>query len=147
MHFDIAKPLADRFAEINDGIVKFKEAMEAQAVWEDVTVVVVSEFARTLMGNTGNGSDHAWGGNFLVASGSLDGGKVLGEFPNRLTNDGDLVFSPGVVIPTMPWEGLWDPIARWFGVTSEDALNIVLPNRGVFTDMLMSVTDVFKAGT
>ena len=55
MHFDIAKPLADRFAEINDGIVKFKEAMEAQEVWEDVTVVVVSEFARTLMGNTGNG--------------------------------------------------------------------------------------------
>ena len=36
--------------------------MKAQSIWDDVVVVCISEFARTLMGNTGNGSDHAWGG-------------------------------------------------------------------------------------
>ena len=88
-------------------------------------------------------SDHAWGGNFLIASGGLDGGKVLGEFPDTLTNDGDLVFAPGIVIPTLPWESLWDPVARWFGVGA-DALDRVLPNRAPFTDILLKMEDIFK---
>ena len=58
MHFDIEVPLENRFEELNDGILRFKNEMEAQNKWNDVAVVLVSEFARTLMGNTGNGSDH-----------------------------------------------------------------------------------------
>lgn len=58
MHFDIEIPLENAFKEINHGLKTFKDAMVAQNKWDDVTVVLVSEFARTLMGNTGNGSDH-----------------------------------------------------------------------------------------
>ena len=143
LHADIEKPLESRFEELNNGIKVFKEAMVAQNHWDDVTVVLVSEFARTLMGNTGNGSDHAWGGNYFIASGALDGGKMLGTFPDDLSNDGPLVFPPGIVIPTLSWEGLWDPIARWFGVPDESLEN-VLPNRADFEDNLLSLLDLFS---
>ena len=85
----------------------------------------------------------AWGGNYIIASGALDGGKVLGTFPDDLSNDGEVVFPPGIVIPTTPWESLWDPIARWFGV-ADDALDKVLPNRAAFADRLLNQEDVFK---
>jgi len=55
MHSNIALPLEGEFQQINDGLKAFKEEMVYQEKWEDVTVVFVSEFARTLMANTGNG--------------------------------------------------------------------------------------------
>jgi uncharacterized protein (DUF1501 family) len=64
----------------------------------------------------------------MVMSGALDGGKVLGTFPDDLSNDRAQVFFSSIVIPTLPWESLWDSIARWFGV-AENALDMILLNR------------------
>jgi hypothetical protein len=42
----------------------------------------------------------------------------MGEYPHDLTADGPQVISEvGIVIPTTPWESLWNGIAEWFGVT------------------------------
>jgi len=87
-------------------------------------------------------SDHAWGGNFVVASGALDGGKILGDFPEDLSNDGPLVFQPGIVIPTTPWESLWNSVSQWFGVSNEADLDKILPNRGKF-DNLFTLNDLY----
>ena len=38
----------------------------------------MSEFARTLVYN-GQGTDHAWGGNYLLAGGSVRGGQMPGS--------------------------------------------------------------------
>ncbi len=92
-------------------------------------------------------SDHAWGGNYFAASGSFDGGKVLGEFPRNLTNDGDYAFEPGIVIPSYPWESLWNGIAQWFGVTSPNDLTTVLPNRNTFANLLWAESDLFSTNT
>lgn len=43
---------------MNVGLNSFTSEMKAQGAWDDVTIVMVSEFARTLPGNTGAGSDH-----------------------------------------------------------------------------------------
>ena len=43
---------------MNAGLSSFTSEMKAQGAWDDVTIVMVSEFARTLPGNTGAGSDH-----------------------------------------------------------------------------------------
>lgn len=88
-------------------------------------------------------SDHAWGGNYLAASGSLDGGKILGTFPSNLTNDGPYAFEPGVVVPTTPWESLWNGIAQWFGITTYNDLVTVLPNRNTFANDLFTQSDLF----
>lgn len=52
--------------QLNDGISEFTSEMKAQNLWNSVTVVMVSEFGRTLTSNSGAGSDHAWGGKSFV---------------------------------------------------------------------------------
>lgn len=55
-HTQIAAPLMERLTTINDALEAFvTELRDYQGTWDDTVVVVVSEFARTLMGNTGNG--------------------------------------------------------------------------------------------
>ena len=56
LHTQIEAPLNERLETINDGMEAFvTEMRDHQDIWDDVVVVIVSEFARTLMGNTGNG--------------------------------------------------------------------------------------------
>ena len=98
--------------ELDGGFGGFVDEMKSQCRWEDVTVVMVSEFARTLTEHTIFGTDHAWGGNYFVAGGSISGKKILGEYPDTLTPDGDLIFEPGIVIPTTPWDALWNGLAQ-----------------------------------
>ena len=98
----------------------FTAEMKAQKVWDDVTIVTVSEFARTLQGNTGAGSDHGWGGNYFVAGGEVRGKQILGTFPDDLSEDGSQIFEPGIVIPTLPWDAIWNPIAQWFGIIDDN---------------------------
>lgn len=45
---------------LNAAVDAFVTEMKDQNKWDSVTVVAVSEFARTLTTNSGSGSDHAW---------------------------------------------------------------------------------------
>ena len=115
--------------------------MTAQNVWNDVVVLSVSDFGRTLTSN-GQGTDHAWGGNHFMASGSLKGGVMFGKYPSSLTDDGEYSIGRGRVIPSSPWEAMWRPIAQWFGVLGAQ-MNEVLPNAANFPG-LPTATQVFK---
>ena len=66
----------------------------------------------------------------------------MGDFPEDLSNDGPLVFSPGIVIPTTPWDSLWNSVSQWFGVSNEADLDKILPNRGTF-DNLFTLNDLY----
>ena len=56
-------------------------------------------------------------GNYFAASGSLKGGKIHGEYPDSLKSSGSRIVSDvGIVIPTTPWDALWNGVAEWFGV-------------------------------
>ena len=145
-HFDIEVPLQNLFQELDDGLSKFAKELKDKGLWDDVTVICVSEFGRTLMGNTGNGSDHAWGGNYFVMGGGVDGGKILGEYPTDLSNNSPLVFSPGIVLPTTPWESVWSAVSEWFGVTDPAEIAKILPNKDKFTG-LWDAADIFKPGS
>ena len=123
---------------MNSALDSFTMEMKSQGTWDDVTIVMVSEFARTLVGNTGIGSDHAWGGNYFIAGGEVKGGRILGEYPNILSEDGPLVFEPGVVIPTLPWDSLWNGVAQWFGVTSDDVSKVIK------WKLLVDCSNIFK---
>lgn len=132
-------------AQMNSALDKFKDEMKSQKMWDDVTIVFVSEFGRTLKSNTGNGSDHAWGGNYFAASGSMKGGKVFGKYPEDLTSDGPQIVSHvNIVIPTHPWEALWNGIAEWFGITKENDLKSILPNRQPFENLMLTKNELFN---
>ena len=138
--------LSNKLKEINSALSAFVKEMKSQQLWNDVAVVFVSEFGRTLKANTGNGSDHAWGGNYFMASGDLKGGQIFGEYPDDLTSSGDqIIENVGIVIPSTPWEALWNGVAEWLGVHSNNDLATVLPNRETFEDMLWSGVDLFDS--
>ena len=54
-HSNMLSSLADRANEINEALGSFVTEMKAQNRWNDVVIVFVSEFARTLIPNTSSG--------------------------------------------------------------------------------------------
>ena len=90
-------------------------------------------------------SDHAWGGNYWFFGGSVNGGKILGQYPIDLSHDSPYRFEPGVVIPTTSWDDVWVLIAQWFGISGNGNLTEVVPNRGSFATISgsLSTSNVF----
>lgn len=57
-HEQLKENLSSNLQELNQVIDTFQKEMVAQGMWNQVTMVVASEFARTLTANSGDGSDH-----------------------------------------------------------------------------------------
>ena len=62
-------------------------------------------------------SDHAWGGHYFVTGGGIDGKKIIGKYPDDLSNDSPHFFEPGISIPSSSWDSVWNGVAQWFGIT------------------------------
>ena len=65
-HSDIEEHLNNLFVGINGAIEAFANEMKAMDIWNNVTLIQTSDFARTLNPNGGDGTDHAWGGNYMM---------------------------------------------------------------------------------
>ena len=52
--------------ELNNALDVFTAEMKAVDLWDNVTLIETSDFARTLNPNGGDGTDHAWGGNYFM---------------------------------------------------------------------------------
>ena len=57
-HTQLKTSLSTEFQQLNTALEAFEAEMKAQNLWDQVTLVVASEFARTLTANSGEGSDH-----------------------------------------------------------------------------------------
>ena len=145
-HANIHGALSDLFLSMDAALATFEKEMKAQGAWEAITLVAISEFARSMTSN-GAGTDHGWGGNYFVVGGDVDGGKVHGAFPDLRVDGEQSISSTGHMLPTLPWEALWKPIVQWYGV--QDAqLATVLPNVGNFgSKHLLEAQDVFKSSS
>ena len=74
----------------------------------------------------------------------MNGEKIHGQYPSSLSSDGPDAFLPGIVVPKMPWDSLWNGLSQWFGITDSSDLDEVLPNRNKFPpNMLFNCTDLF----
>ena len=50
----------------------------------------------------------------------------------------------GIFIPTMPFEAPWNAVIQWLGITNEDEIDEILPNRKSFPEaMLLNKNDLF----
>ena len=65
-HSNVEVTLKNLFGEINDAFVAYSEEMKSMSLWNNVTLIQTSDFARTLSPNGGDGTDHAWGGNYMM---------------------------------------------------------------------------------
>jgi uncharacterized protein (DUF1501 family) len=103
----------------------FWDAMVEIGAHQDVTVFTVSDFGRTLTSN-GNGADHGWGNHHLVMGGAVKGGTFHGSMPD-LRVDGPDDFGLGRIIPTTSADQYAATLARWFGLSNADLVD-VFPN-------------------
>ena len=70
-------------------------------------------------------SYEAWGGNYFIAGGEVRGKKILGNYPDILSEDGPLIFEPGIVIPTLAWDSIWNGVAQWIGITNPNVSALI----------------------
>lgn len=70
--------LATQLGNLAQGLQGVADEM-GTAAWRRTTVVVMSEFGRTLRENGNRGSDHGHGSVYWVMGGALQGGRIAGE--------------------------------------------------------------------
>jgi len=124
-HSDMLDKLDKKLEDIDAALQAFVAEMKSQKEWDNVALVAASEFGRTLSPNSGQGTDHAWAGNYFVIGGKVNGSQILGAYPSDLTEKGDLMLGRGRLIPTTSWDAVWSGVAQWFDV--EDEVSSVFP--------------------
>ena len=78
--------LANRLAPLAQGLALL--AQRLGPIFDDTTIVVMSEFGRTARENGNGGTDHGHGNAMWVLGGGVAGGKVLGDWQG--VGDGQL---------------------------------------------------------
>ena len=81
--------------DLDQGLSAF--AADLGPAFANVTVMLISEFGRTLRQNGATGTDHGHGQPMLVLGGGIKGGKVYGAWPGL---DDKVLFSNGSVSRT-----------------------------------------------
>ena len=129
-HANLHKGFNPRIADVSFVLKAFRDALVELNLHDNVVLCTASDFGRTLTSN-GDGSDHGWGGNAMILGGSVNGGRVLGQYPEmNLDDKSESQLSNtdrGVFIPTTSLEEYFAELAIWFGLDVED-LESVLPN-------------------
>ena len=126
-HNEVLESQAYMLGVVSRAIGAFFNALDEIGMKDQVTLFSISDFARTLTSN-GNGSDHAWGGNAIVAGGAVKGKKIYGAYPDLHIADNPLLTSNrGRLIPTTAADKMFAELSLWFGVSPND-LHLVLPN-------------------
>ena len=70
-HFDLKSVLNERLTTIGSVLKGFRYELVALQLWDGVTIVVTSEFGRTVTPNTSAGTDHGWGGHHIILGGKV----------------------------------------------------------------------------
>jgi uncharacterized protein (DUF1501 family) len=134
--------LPQKMAEFDDALGAFVKEMKLQGIWDDVVLMTISDFGRTMKGNAAAGTDHGWGGNSVIAGGGLNGSRILGTFPARLKAGVGEDIGHGRLLPSTAWEGVYGPMFEWFGLDKEE-LPTVLPNLPKFVDSTIPLSEMF----
>jgi uncharacterized protein (DUF1501 family) len=71
--------LANRLKNLGEGLVTLVDRLGK--IYADTTILVVSEFGRTVAENGNQGTDHGRGNAMWILNGSLRGGQVYGQWP------------------------------------------------------------------
>ena len=122
------------FAQVDQAVSIFMNAMQELGVYNNVALFTASDFARTLQYNGSLGTDHAWGGHHFVVGGAVKGGRMYGTFPNMELNGPDDIDGAGRWAPTTALSQYAATLASWFGVANAD-LPTILPGLSNFSNV------------
>lgn len=115
--------LARQLPGLDQGLAALREALGVR--WAETTVLVLTEFGRSVALNGSAGTDHGTGSVAFVAGGGVAGGRVLADWPGLSPTarlDGrDL-------LPTLDVRALIGPVLqRQFGLATATLQRDVLP--------------------
>jgi uncharacterized protein (DUF1501 family) len=119
--------------QLSQAVAAFYTATQEVGTDTCTTTFTASEFGRTLQPNGSAGSDHAWGNHHFVIGtganngGSLQGGKIWGQFPSLALGGPDDANTRGTLVPTTSVDQYAATMAQWFGVTDPNSLAQVFP--------------------
>jgi len=118
--------------------------LKAQGMWDSTTIVTISDFGRTMTSN-GLGSDHAWGGNMMIAGGKINGGRIFGKYPDGLTVDTfNKMMDRGRLIPEFPWESIWLGVGQHFGLSNAELQRIMPQLKNFPEEVLLSEDQLYS---
>jgi uncharacterized protein (DUF1501 family) len=115
--------------QVGDAMANFDATLAELGLQNQVTTFTASDFGRALVSN-GDGSDHGWGGHYLVMGGAVKGGDFYGTLPVETTGT-DTDAGQGRLVPTTSVDQYAATLAAWFGVPTA-RMNEVVPNIGNF---------------
>ena len=130
-HNELLEPQSGLFIELNEAIEIFWTAIVSMGLQNNVVLYTASDFGRTLTSN-GSGSDHAWGGNHFIISGSANGGEIYGEYPDLALNNASTDLGRGRILPTTSVDAYMAELANWYGVPQSE-MSTVIPNINNFS--------------
>jgi uncharacterized protein (DUF1501 family) len=133
--------LDTQLGQLANAMASFDQAMSAAGMGKEVAVLVISEFSRTLDPASGNGSDHAWGGHWMVMGQSVGGGKLYGQkFPSPVLGGEDDAHNGkrGYFVPQWSSDQVAADLLTWLGLPASE-LTTVLPNLANFTQKTVGV--------
>ena len=135
-HNELLGPQSNLFIELNEAIEIFWTAIQSMGLQNNVVLYTASDFGRTLTSN-GSGSDHAWGGNHFIISGSANGGEIYGEYPDLALNNTSTDLGRGRILPTTSVDSYMAELAYWYGVPNSE-ISTVIPNINNFSSSFVS---------
>ena len=119
--------------QLSQAVGAFYTATQELGADQQVTTFTSSEFGRTLMPNSGGGTDHAWGSHHFVIGGGVQGGDLYGQFPVLALGSQNDATGRGALIPTTSVDQYGATLANWFGVGAGN-LATVFPNLAHFNN-------------
>ncbi len=128
--------------ELDESLADFYATLEEIGKQDAVTSFTASDFGRTLTIN-GDGSDHGWGGHYMVMGGAVNGGQLLGDLPSYLTGADDDVGDKGRIIPQLSINQLGASLGQWMGLGNGDLADI-FPDLANFGSSWQSEINLFN---
>ena len=109
----------NNFSDLNNSLFAFKN--DLGSLWNNVTIVTITEFGRRVQENASQGFDHGWASAMFVMGGGVKGGQVIAEWPglNNL-RDGDLKV-------TLDYRHVLAEVMKYRGGMAADKISGVLP--------------------
>ncbi|MEM1181306.1 MAG: DUF1501 domain-containing protein [Acidobacteriota bacterium] len=98
---------AQRANDLSSSIAAFWRDLGAHR--DDVTLMTMTEFGRTVAENGAGGTDHGHGSAMFVLGGGVDGGKVHGEFPGL---DRDVLYEGRDLPVTTDFRSVFSGVAQ-----------------------------------